>query len=210
MLQSIKLVKREENFSFSDYRVSRIGSMRSGKNDSNDSIVNNSLVIRPKSKKEFVWIIVKIVMPTEEPGIYMDIGWRSYPEYILRSDQRCNYFRHYTLDLRTQQSYTLLCLPNMPKLEILFDVDFGEKSHWSATNKNIDVAEIYAYELALPKDTPLFQVGTLFNSEVDFSAAVIEVAKLHNKYLLSGIANKKDWSKNNTAKTLVKKLTMAS
>lgn len=140
------------------------------------------LEIRPGTQGEHTWLLIKVSQLFERHGEYLDVTWTSTPYFVGKANKKANYFRAFSIDLRNSSGFALMRLPAREKLLLKFTTDHGNKvGNLSAINTAI--SRISVYELNLPPDTPIYQVGSLFLGEEDLSSAAIEVIEKHSAYL---------------------------
>jgi glycosyltransferase involved in cell wall biosynthesis len=153
------------------------------------------LLLRTPATQDDAFLLIEVQQLCENPGHFLNIRWQSSPAWNPQADRHANFYRHFTVDLRVSPAYALLCLPRQDQVTLEFAMDDGSGT-----------PSITIRELALPADTPLFQVGALFCNDEDFATAVIEVLAYHEHYVNHGRAHKQSWAAFHNAEVLVRML----
>ncbi len=172
----------------------------------NDLKHRSNLLIRPRTHKLYVWLLIEIEQLFEKPGQFIDIRWKCSPLHIKKSDKNANFYNHFTIDQRNSNSYALLRLPAKERLLLQFEIDNGSGGRYSISRTSTDALSIAVHELDLPADTPLFQLGALFCQDEDLSSAVIEVLEHHEQYLTHTLKYRHKWVAFHNSEVLVKML----
>ncbi|WP_133512424.1 glycosyltransferase [Candidatus Thiosymbion oneisti] len=143
---------------------------------------HSRFVIHTHPRSDVVWLLVKISQLTARPGVYAHIRWKSSPEIVLVASEEAVFFRQFTVDLRSENSYALLRLPKKERFLLEFDLDDGRGNVMSLCDTTVYGISVQVHEMDIDSTVPLFKGGTFYCINEDFLAAVAEVVTRYAVY----------------------------
>lgn len=167
---------------------------------------HSNLVVRPRSGRDWCWLLVAVTQRTRLPGAYLHVRWRTHPYTILKADKGLSCFRQINVDLRSTSAYGLMRLPMKERILLEFQVDGGIGNVLPLAKYEAFGLSLSVHELDMERNVPFFYACPLYSLEEDFSTAVIEVLENYEQYSKHSLALSKTWKDFHNSEVLVKML----
>lgn len=164
---------------------------------------HSKFIFRPETKNENVWLLVEVKQKITKPGEYLTVRWKTSPDTLIGLDKDKFFFREALVNLRSENSFTLMRLPKHERILLDVVVDNGLGNFVPLSHSNTFGMEIRLHELKVENSLPLFVGGAFYACEEDFGAAVMEVVTNYDTYLEGIKEPSRKWKTFHNANTII-------